>query len=99
MVFYYIFNIYFIVLALFGNKADLVEQTQVDEEEVMKFATENGLIYKRTSALTGEGINETILDLIKKYLEHVRIPVDSIKINNNKGNSDDKGGCCKKKKN
>ena len=54
--------------------------------------------YKRTSALTGEGINETILNLIKKYLEDMKIPTKSITINKGNPNENNSGGCCKKKK-
>ena len=41
-----------------GNKIDLVEKETVDEEEVVRFAKEKGIKYKRVSALSGVNINE-----------------------------------------
>ena len=57
---------YFLVLAIFGNKVDL--QTVVSEAEVREYAKSVNAVFGRTSALTGNGIQETINKLISKFL-------------------------------
>ena len=50
-------------MALVGNKADLFEEEQVHEEEGEKYAKDIGAIFKITSALSGDGI-EDLFDAI-----------------------------------
>jgi Ras-related protein Rab-5C len=45
-----------VLICLAGNKTDLEENREVTKEEASKYAEEEGLIWKETSAKTGEGI-------------------------------------------
>ena len=73
------------VLAVVGNKTDLFENEQVNEEEARNWAKEIGAIFGLVSAKTGDCINALFENVIKKYLS----PDFIVQINNEKRN---KGG-------
>ena len=73
------------VLAVVGNKTDLFENEQVNEEEARNWAKEIGAIFGLVSAKTGVGINALFENVLKKYLS----PDFVVQINNEKRN---KGG-------
>lgn len=50
-----------LVLALIGNKSDLVHQRQVDCEEAQEYATKIGATYHETSVLHNDGIEAVFL--------------------------------------
>ncbi|KAF9411382.1 Ras- protein Rab-4A, partial [Podila epigama] len=50
-----------IALMLVGNKVDLEEDREVSYLEASRFAQENEMTFLETSALTGEGVEETFL--------------------------------------
>jgi small GTP-binding protein len=56
-----------IIIAICGNKSDLIDLEQVDEEEARKFANEIGAMYCSTSAKNDYGINNLFLQIAKKY--------------------------------
>ena len=56
-----------IILAIVGNKADLIEKEEVDEVEARKFAKDNNAVFFRTSAKSSMGINKLFEDMTKKY--------------------------------
>jgi small GTP-binding protein len=58
-------NVPFVVVL---NKADLASEWQVDERGIRKFA-EHGWPIVRTSAKTGEGVEETFLKLTRAMLD------------------------------
>ena len=62
-------NFILIVLAIAGNKDDLVGEEIVSEEEVNELAKNLGAIFIRTSAKESYGINELFNDIGKKLLE------------------------------
>ena len=47
-----------LVLALVGNKADLIESRATTEEEAKQFASSNGMLYFETSAKTNNNVTE-----------------------------------------
>eukprot|EP00897_Mesotaenium_endlicherianum_P004333 jgi/Mesen1/3928/ME000209S02949 len=54
------------VLALVGNKADLIDQLDVALEEVEEYAASNGMFYIQTSAKTAENVNELFEQIATK---------------------------------
>lgn len=47
-----------IVIALAGNKSDMVAKRMVDFEEAQAYADENGLLFMETSAKTAMNVND-----------------------------------------
>ena len=94
-------------MAIFGNKSDLVEEEKVDEEGVREYAKEIGAIFGRTSAKTGNGINDSINKLISAFLKKMKESPpsetnkadinQSVKITNTNKNTNSNKKCCGKK--
>jgi small GTP-binding protein len=57
------------IISIAANKHDLFETEQVNEGEVRKFAEENNLMFRYTSALSAEGIDDLFKDVGSKYLD------------------------------
>ena len=53
-----------IILAIIANKADLIENEQVDEEEAREFAQKNNALFALTSAKNNNMINDLFLEII-----------------------------------
>ncbi len=64
-----------IILAMAGNKSDLIEQEVVDEEEARNFAKEIDAIFVSTSAKNSEGINSLFEEIAKKYTGSSKITI------------------------
>ena len=58
-----------LVIGIAGNKSDLFDQEQVDEEEAKNYATEVGAIFRLTSACTSLGIEELFKSIGSKLLD------------------------------
>ena len=58
-----------IVIGIAGNKCDLYEKEEVNENEAREFAESIGAIFALTSAQTNSGINELFHDVGNKYLD------------------------------
>ena len=58
-----------VIIVVIGNKSDLYEHEQVDENEVKEFCNSINVLYKQTSAQTGEGVNELFEAIGLKILE------------------------------
>ena len=83
------------ILALAANKSDLIEKAQVSEEEIKKFATKEGLIFKFTSALNNSGITELFKSVGNKYLgADDETPTREGIALNNPSNKNTKKKCC-----
>jgi small GTP-binding protein len=57
-----------VIMAIVGNKNDLIENEKVNEEEVKNFANEKGMHYAFISAKMKNGIDELFKDIGKKFL-------------------------------
>jgi GTPase SAR1 family protein len=55
-----------IVLSIVGNKSDLADQVQVTKKEEAWLAEQTGLPVVLTSAKTGEGVDEVLIDVGKR---------------------------------
>ena len=71
-----------IILALCGNKSDLIEEEKVDEEEARNYAKEINAIFYPTSAKNDSGITDLFLQIAKKYTnsDNVRLKTDNDEI-------------------
>ena len=54
----------FLVAVLIGNKADLEDQKQVDENEARALAENLGLKYFETSAFNGQNVSKSVEALL-----------------------------------
>ena len=88
-----------VIRVIIGNKRDLYEKEQVNEEEVREFCKQNNNLFGLTSAQTGEGVADLFNKIGKRFLSEKCVKLfeetKTIKINNKPINNDDK----KKKKN
>ncbi|MCK4780082.1 MAG: hypothetical protein KAT57_07840, partial [Candidatus Lokiarchaeota archaeon] len=61
-----------IPVVLFGNKVDLVDEKELDDEKVLKvFAKKEKTFYIETSAKTGEKVEEAFFNLAQRMLKNV----------------------------
>ena len=67
-----------IILALCGNKSDLINEEKVDEEVARNYAKEINAIFYPTSAKNDCGITDLFLQIAKKYTnsDNVRLKTD-----------------------
>ncbi|XP_042456818.1 uncharacterized protein LOC122041253 isoform X3 [Zingiber officinale] len=54
------------IIALAGNKADLLESRQVSAEEAQSYAQENGLFFMETYAKTAVNVNDIFYEIVYK---------------------------------
>ena len=74
------------IVSIAANKYDLYNEEKVSEDEARKFAKEKGLMFRCTSALTAEGIDDLFKDVGSKFLDPNYNPDDN---NNNKNNNNE----------
>ena len=58
-----------VTIVLIGNKIDNEGQRKISKEQGEKLASDYNVAFFETSAKTGQGINESVLYLVKKIME------------------------------
>jgi GTPase KRas protein len=53
------------VVALVGNKKDLVKTTEVSKKEINEFCAKHNCVYLATSAFTGDGVNDVFVEITR----------------------------------
>ena len=94
------------ILAIAGNKCDLFQEEQVNEEEGRNFAKSIGAVFQLTSCKESIGIDELFKECGKKYLEIndlitkniPKVKNDKVKLQNDTNNNKDNNNGTKTKK-
>ena len=73
------------IFAVVGNKCDLFNEEEVDEEEAKKFAKSIGAIFKLTSCKESIGIDELFSECGKRYLEVNKLIGNEVKAKKDTG--------------
>ncbi|XP_073240902.1 ras-related protein Rab-27A-like isoform X2 [Porites lutea] len=79
-------------IVLIGNKADLEDQKQVDENEARRLAETLGLKYFETSALSGQNVSESVEALLDQVMKRMENCVDKATLPNNVFNNNPNRG-------
>ena len=58
----------FLPLIIVGNKIDMEDSREITKDDADKFASDNNYKYFETSAKTGEGVDDAIIDLVNQDL-------------------------------
>ena len=74
------------IFAVAGNKCELFNEEEVDEEEAKKFAKSIGAIFKLTSCKESIGIDELFSECGKRYLEVNKLIGNEVKVKKDSGN-------------
>jgi len=87
-----------IMLAVVGNKIDLIESEEVTLEEASNFAKETGSLFKMTSAKEGKGVHD-LFERIAEDLEKKNSPsgggnAGSRKLKSEENTQKESKGCC-----
>ena len=64
-----------IPLMLFGNKSDLEDQVQVDQPQAEEMARRFNATYVETSALTGDGVEESFTELARIIVDQIKTKI------------------------
>jgi len=62
------------IVALAGNKADMLDARQVPAEEAKTYAQENGLFFMETSAKSAINVNDIFYEIAKRLLQGQQAP-------------------------
>ncbi|KAH3675826.1 hypothetical protein WICMUC_002472 [Wickerhamomyces mucosus] len=87
-----------IVIALVGNKADLEEERQVDNEHAKLLAEEEGLLFFEVSAKSGDGIKTIFQNIAEKLPVEAQLNKSqqklANKVNLQRPSTNNQASCC-----
>ena len=94
-------NVFFPVVIV-GNKIDMEESREIKKEDAEIFANNNNYTYYETSAKTGEGVDNSIRELVTQIInkpeqndDQKEARMNSVQIEGNKNEENKKKkGCC-----
>ncbi|XP_057851944.2 ras-related protein RHN1 isoform X2 [Cryptomeria japonica] len=85
------------VMALAGNKADLMAKRKVEPEEAQTYANENGLFFIETSAKTAQNVNELFYEIGKRlHQAQLMQPPQGLLLANGRKETGSSNSCCLK---
>ncbi|XP_073038003.1 ras-related protein RABF2a-like [Primulina eburnea] len=84
------------VMALTGNKVDLLEARKVAAEEAQTYAQENGLFFMETSAKDATNVNDLFYEIAKKlpHLQPASNPSGMVLVDRTGGSAAAGASCC-----
>ena len=65
------------LIAIIGNKSDLKNDIKVDPERARTWSQDRGYLYFSTSARTGDGIDEALLEVAARLCDRRRTELDA----------------------
>lgn len=68
-----------IILAIAGNKEDLVDREEIDFMEAKNYAESIGAVYRKTSAKTKNGIEQIFRDIAVRLTIGKELPITTVK--------------------
>ena len=92
-----------IILGVAGNKCDMYNEEEVDENEAKEFAKKIGAFFELTSAKKNTGINELFMKIANKIVdlnnsedskEKGESREGTVKLDNKNLNKEKRSGCC-----
>lgn len=75
-------------IVLLGNKSDLKDLIEVENDEILSFANEHGLKYFSTSAATGDGVEEMLNYFLTILPKANKVDTTNIEVQK------EESGCC-----
>lgn len=90
----FLFYLLFLVFGIAGNKSDMFDHEEVNEDDARNFAKEINAVFKPTSAATNLGIEDLFEELCGKLLGIKKTETDNTKITLDGKKQTKKKGCC-----
>lgn len=81
------------IIVLVATKMDLIDQAQISDEEMLAYSSSNNHLLFKTSAKTGEGVDELFSSIAKEIIKRGFVKEPSVESRQIKSQDEPKG-CC-----